>query len=79
MTLDAKPAEKTPATLDLAALRRPSWQTGTGVVVVAAVILWSAQTTEFSLDALVAGSPTSPTSSAACSLPTSPSSRPPSH
>ncbi|PQP17285.1 phosphonate ABC transporter, permease protein PhnE [Rhodococcus opacus] len=57
MTLDAKPSEKTPSTTDLAALRRPSWQTGTGVIVVLAVILWSAQTAEFSLPALVDGLP----------------------
>ena len=57
MTLDAKPAEKTPATTDLAALRRPSWQTGTGVIVVVALVLWSAQTAEFSLNALLDGLP----------------------
>ncbi|MFZ2176717.1 MAG: phosphonate ABC transporter, permease protein PhnE, partial [Rhodococcus sp. (in: high G+C Gram-positive bacteria)] len=58
MTLDTEPAgtsaERAP---DLAALRRPSLQTGIGTLAVVLVILWSARATEFSLEALLDGIP----------------------
>ncbi|MEN0137847.1 MAG: ABC transporter permease subunit, partial [Rhodococcus sp. (in: high G+C Gram-positive bacteria)] len=46
-----------PTTAELATLRRPSWQTGVGVLAAAAIILWSAQATEFSVAALLDGIP----------------------
>lgn len=58
MSLDTERVPSTPmSTSDLAALRRPSWQTGAGVLVAAVVILWSAQATEFSAAALLDGIP----------------------
>ncbi|KOS58158.1 phosphonate ABC transporter, permease protein PhnE [Rhodococcus rhodochrous] len=54
MTTDFRPAA---TTAELAALRRPSWHTTAGVLVAAAVLLGSAQATEFSIAALLDGIP----------------------
>lgn len=58
MSLDTERLQPPPASMsDLAALRRPSWQTGAGILAVAVVILGSAHATEFSLPALADGLP----------------------
>ncbi|WP_280345025.1 phosphonate ABC transporter, permease protein PhnE [Nocardia neocaledoniensis] len=57
MDMDTDHVPASPSTSDLAALRRPSWPTVAGVLAAAVVVLWSAETTEFSLDALVDGLP----------------------
>lgn len=58
MTLDTEPKpEAVESTTDLAALRRPSWQTAAGVVIVSTVLLWAAGATEFSVAALLDGIP----------------------